>query len=74
MIRGIVDRKGEQFAYIEGATVYTLEGEPTGYLRQDHIVDLAGNPVWKLVGDSIHTLDMSETIGFISGGRPRDPF
>ena len=32
-MRGLIDRKGEQFAYLQGSTLYTLEGEPTGQLR-----------------------------------------
>jgi hypothetical protein len=69
-MRGIVDRKGEQFAYLQGNTVYTLDGEPTGYVQGEFIVDLAGNRVWHIVGDAIYSLDGAETIGFMSGERP----
>ena len=30
--RGLLDRKGELFAYLEGDTLYTLDGEVTGRL------------------------------------------
>ena len=66
-MRGLIDRKGEQFAYFEGATLYTLDGAPTGRIEGQFIVDLAGNPMWRLVGDAVYALDNSETIGYIGG-------
>lgn len=71
-MRGVIDRKGEQFAYIEGDVLYTLDGDPSGHLREGYIVDLAGNRKWRLVGDAICTLDGSETIGYMSDPRPSD--
>lgn len=68
-MRGIVDRKGEQFAYLQGKTVYTLDGEPTGHVEGEFIIDLAGNRMWRLVGDGIYALDGSETIGYLSSER-----
>jgi hypothetical protein len=64
-MKGLIDRKGEQFAYFEGVTLYTLDGEPTGRIDGQLIVDLAGNPIWRIVGDAVYALDGSETIGFI---------
>lgn len=64
-MRGIYDRKGEQFAYLLGSTLYTLEDTPTGYLRQEFIVDLHENPIWRIVGDGLYSLDSAETIGYI---------
>jgi 4-fold beta flower protein len=64
-MRGLIDRKGEQFAYFEGATLYTLEGEPTGRIEGEFIVDRAGNPIWRVVGDAVYALDGSETVGYI---------
>lgn len=64
-MRGIYGRKGEQFAYLQGDMLFTLEGEHTGYLRDEFIVDIRENQVWRVVGDSIHSIDGSETIGFI---------
>lgn len=73
-MRGIYDKKGEQFAYLQGNALFTLEGEATGYVRGEFIVDLAGNKRWRLVGDAIFTLDESESIGFIGAGAPTNEF
>lgn len=64
-MRGIIDRKGEQFAYLQGSVLYDLEDRATGRLQGDYIVDIQGNPVWRVVGHGIYALDGSETIGFI---------
>lgn len=64
-MRGLIDRKGEQFGYFEGAILYTLDGDPTGSIEGEFIVDTAGNPMWRIVGDAIYALDSSETIGYI---------
>ena len=64
-MRGIYGRKGEQFAYLEGDMLFTLEDEHTGYIRQEFIVDMQESPVWRIVGDAIYSLDGNETIGFI---------
>jgi hypothetical protein len=71
-MRGLIDQKGEQFAYLEGNTLYTLEGEVSGYLRGEFIVDLEGNPVWRVVGDGLYSLDGMETIGYLGAERPAD--
>lgn len=63
-MRGLFDKKGEQFAYLIGDTLYTLEDEPTGYRRGEFIVDLNGRRIWRIVGDGVYTLNESETIGF----------
>ena len=65
-MRGLIDRKGEQFGYLVGSVLYTLDDEPTGRLEGDFIVDLAGNRVWRVVGDAVYALDGSETIGYLS--------
>ncbi len=69
-MRGLIDRKGEQFAYVVGNVVYTLDGEPTGRLEGGFILDLAGNQRWRVSGDGIYSLDGSETIGFLSSETP----
>lgn len=69
-MRGVVDKNGEQFAYVLGNVLYTLEDEPTGRLEDDFIVDLAGNRMWRVVGDAIYSLDGTETIGFLGGTAP----
>jgi len=72
-MRGLVDKKGEQFAYFVGNTLYTLEDEPTGRLEKTFIVDLSGNRMWRVVGDGVYSLDGMETIGFIGSERPDEP-
>jgi hypothetical protein len=72
-MRGLIDRKGEQFAYLIGNTLYTLDGEMSGRLEKDHIVDMAGNPVWRVVGDGVYSLDGRETIGYLSQEKPDLP-
>ncbi len=69
-MRGLIDRKGEQFAYFVGKTLYTLEDEPTGRLEGSFIVDLNGNRMWRVVGDGVYALDGMETIGYISSETP----
>ncbi|MDX1414460.1 MAG: hypothetical protein R3293_09735 [Candidatus Promineifilaceae bacterium] len=71
-MRGLVDRKGEQFAYFVGNTLYTLDDEPTGRLQGKYIVDLSGNRMWLVIGDGVYTLDGAETIGFIGSERTRN--
>lgn len=68
-MRGLIDRKGEQFAYLQGNILYTLDDEPTGQLRDGFIEDMAGNRIWRVVGDGVYSLDSSETIGFFSAPR-----
>lgn len=70
--RGIVDPKGELFAYLQGDRIYTLDHEPTGQLQDGFVVDLGGNPIWRVFGDGIYTIDGVEPIGFFSGEGPSD--
>ncbi len=63
-MRGLIDRKGEQFAYLQGSTLYTLDGEATGRLEGEFIIDTAGNRVWRVVGDAVYSLDGMESIGY----------
>ncbi len=71
-MRGLVDRKGEQFAYFVGNTLYTLDDEPTGRIQGQFIVDMSGSRMWRVVGDGIYSLDGMETIGFIGSERAED--
>lgn len=64
-MRAVIDRKGEPFAYLQGKTLYTLDGEVTGRLADGYIVDVAGNRRWRVVGDGLYALDGSETIGYL---------
>ena len=68
-MRGLIDKKGEQFAYLHGGVLYTLDDEPPGRIQGEFVVDLAGNPVWRIIGDGVYTLNGAETIGFLSGSR-----
>lgn len=64
--RGLIDRKGEPFAYLLGDVLYTLEDEPSGRIQGQFIVDKAGNPVWRIVGDGVYALNGMETIGYLT--------
>lgn len=70
--RGLHDRKGELFAYLEGHLLYTLDGEVTGHLEGDFIVDTAGNRVWRVFNDGVYSLDSSKAIGYFSSKTPAD--
>lgn len=70
--RGLIDRKGEQFGYLYGNTLYTLEDEPTGRLQDGFILDLQGNKVWRLHGDAVYTLDSFEPVGYLGEERPEE--
>ena len=73
-MRGLVDRKGEQFGYLIGQMLYTMDGEPSGRVEGEFIVDLAGSPVWRLVGDGVYAVKGLETIGFLTQERRDDEF
>jgi hypothetical protein len=70
-MRGLIDRKGEQFGYFSGNTLYTLDGEATGRIEGEYVVDMAGNVIWRIVGDAVYAVDGSETVGYI-GSELRD--
>ncbi|MEJ2749986.1 MAG: hypothetical protein P8183_19080 [Anaerolineae bacterium] len=65
-MRGLIDRKGEQFAYLQGSVLYTLEGEATGRREGEFIVDLSGKQMWRIVGDAVYSLNGMESIGYFS--------
>ena len=71
-MRGLIDKKGEQFAYFLGNTLYTLDDELSGRLEGEFIVDLAGIRVWRVVGDGVYALDGMETIGYITSEQRDD--
>jgi hypothetical protein len=70
--RGLLDRKGELFAYLEGNVLYTLDGEVTGRLEGNYVVDTAGNQIWRILNDGVFTLDRNEAIGYFSSWTPDD--
>lgn len=67
--RGLVDRKGELFAWLRGNTLYTLDDQPSGRIEGGFVVDLAGSPVWRVYGDGVYTLDGFEPIGYFTSER-----
>ena len=69
-MRGLVSPKGEQFGYLLGNQLYTMDYEASGRLEGDFIVDLAGNQVWRVVGDGVYSLNGMETIGYLTSERP----
>ena len=69
-MRGLVDRKGELFAYLRGASLFTIDGEETGRIEGNFIVDLAGKKIWRVVGDAVYTLKENEPVGFFGAERP----
>jgi len=71
-MRGLVSPKGEQFGYLIGNNLFTMDDEPSGRLEGEYIVDLAGNPVWRVVGDGVYSLNGMETIGYLTTERPDD--
>jgi len=71
-MRGLIDRKGEQFAYLIGDILYTMDDEPSGRLEGETIVDLAGKPVWRVVGDGVYAIRGLETIGYLTEERRED--
>lgn len=70
MIRGVFDRKGELFAYRQGNDLVTLEGELSGKIVGDYVVDLAGVRIWRIVGDALYTADSAESIGYFGAAMP----
>lgn len=71
-MRGIVDRKGEMFAYERNGMIFTLDDEPTGRIQGDFVIDLAGNKVWRVVGDGLYTLVEMEPVGYLGAEKPTD--
>ena len=71
-MRGLVSPKGEQFGYLIGNNLFTMDDEPSGRLEGEYIVDLAGNPVWRVVGDGVYSLNGMETVGYLTTERPDD--
>lgn len=70
--KGLHDRKGELFAYLEGDVLFTLDGEATGRLQGDYIVDMVGKRIWRVYNDGVYSLDSSEAIGYFSTDAPSD--
>jgi len=69
MERGLIDNKGELFAILRGKDLYTLEGERTGRIEGDYVVDLGGRKIWRVIGDVVYRMDGSWPVGYF--GEPR---
>ena len=69
MERGLIDNKGELFAILRGKDLYTLDGERTGRIEGDYIVDLGGRKIWRVIGDGVYRMDGSWPVGYF--GEPR---
>ena len=72
VMRGLIDRKGEQFGYLIGNVLYTMDGEPSGRLEGETILDLGGKPMWRVVGDGVYAFKGLETIGYLTEERNDD--
>ena len=70
--RGLLDTKGELFAYLEGETLYSLDGEITGRLEGSYVVDTAGNRVWLVQQDGVYSLDGGRAIGYFGSWTPAE--
>ena len=51
--RGIYDRDGEIFGYLDGERIYDLNGNQTGIGRGQVVYDLEENRRWLLDGDAL---------------------
>lgn len=67
--RGLIDPKGELFAYRYGSTLYTLDDEVTGRIEGDYVLDLDGNRMWRVQGDGVYTMD-GQAVGYFGEERP----
>jgi hypothetical protein len=67
--RGLIDPKGELFAYIYGGTLYTLDDEATGRLEGEYIVDMEGTRIWRVAGDAVYDME-GRPIGYFGEARP----
>ena len=70
--RGLYDRKGELFAYLEGNLLHNLDGDATGRLKGKFIVDMAGKSIWRVFGDGVYKLDTMEAVGYFGSRAPQN--
>jgi hypothetical protein len=70
MRRGIYDRHGEVFAYLEGDRVHNLEGEQVGYRRGQVIYSMSDEKIWTIEGDGLYA--DGGAIGYIGSPLMRD--
>jgi hypothetical protein len=69
--RGLYDRSGEVFAYLDGTRVYDLDSRQIGELRGQVIYDLDDERHWLVDGDAL--LDLrGNVIGYLGESTPHD--
>ena len=69
--RGIYDRDGEVFGYLDGTRVYDLDSRQIGELRGRAIYDLNDERRWLVESDAL--LDLrGHVIGYLGERAPRD--
>jgi hypothetical protein len=49
-----------------------MDGEPSGRLEGEAILDLGGKPMWRVVGDGVYVFKGLETIGYLTEERNDD--
>ncbi|MBI5957608.1 MAG: hypothetical protein HY866_02665 [Chloroflexi bacterium] len=69
--RGMYDRDGELFGYIDGVRVYNRQGDLIGEMRGQAIYDLQEERRWLLDRDAL--LDLrGNVIGYLGARVPQD--
>ena len=69
--RGLYDRSGEVFGYLDGTRVFDLDSRQIGELRGRVIYDLDDERRWLVDGDAL--LDLrGNVIGYLGEAAPRD--
>ena len=69
--RGLYDRSGEVFGYLDGTRVFDLDSRQIGELRGRVIYDLEDERRWLVDGDAL--LDLrGNVIGYLGEPAPRD--
>jgi len=69
--RGIYNREGELFGYLEGTRTYDLDGNLTGEVRGHTVYDLNDERHWVIDGDAL--LDPhGNVLGYLGERVPHD--
>ena len=62
--RGIYDKNGELFGYLDGSEVYDLNDTRTGFFRDGAIYAENGEIQWIVRGDGLYDLK-GESVGYL---------